>query len=189
MQLEVQTLTYAAGVSAEQLRWQESVKSGLQAIELATGDDPPRLDLVSRYWTALSLLAMGDLDRARPHALVMRGLVERRSNSRLLASDNFAVITSLACLEGDWKTGREYSAQGLELSPLNPQLLEARVLLEHETGESAEGEGYLERLLEATRRAEFFAVLRVSTAIPTIARITGVPNRLEIAESAAKEVL
>ena len=113
-------MTYAASVSAEQLRWQESVENGLRAIELATGDENPFSDLVSRFWTALSLLAMGDLDRARPHALVMRELVERRSNSRLLASDNFSVITSLSCLAGDWKAGREYSARGLYLSPLSP---------------------------------------------------------------------
>ena len=145
---EVQTLTYAASVSAEQLRWQESVENGLRAIELATGDENPFSDLVSRFWTALSLLAIGDLDRARLHALVMRDLVERRSNSRLLASDNFSVITSLSCLDGDWKAGREYSARGLELSPLNPRLLEVRVLLEYQTGGFDQGEVYLETRTE-----------------------------------------
>ncbi len=39
------------------------------------------------------------------------------------------------------------------------------------------------------RRAEFFASARVSIAIPAIARITGVPNRLEIAEAAAESLL
>ncbi|RUA00706.1 MAG: hypothetical protein DSY88_10440 [Candidatus Poseidoniales archaeon] len=42
------------------------------------------------------------------------------------------VVTALACLEGDWKQGRESSDRGLEMSPLNPQLLETRVLLEYE---------------------------------------------------------
>ncbi len=97
LQLEVQTLTYAAGVSGQHLRWQESVENGLRAIELATGDENPFSDLVSRFWTALSLLAMGNLDLARPYTLAMRELVERRSNSRLLAGDNFSVITSLSC--------------------------------------------------------------------------------------------
>ena len=39
------------------------------------------------------------------------------------------------------------------------------------------------------RRDEFLASVRVSIAIPTIARITGVPNRLEIAEAAAESLL
>ncbi len=77
--LEVQTLTYAADVSAQHLRLQESVDNGLRAIELATGDENLFSDVVSRWWTAVSLLFMGDLDAARPHALVLRDLAERRS--------------------------------------------------------------------------------------------------------------
>ena len=80
----------------------------------------------------------------------------------------------------------------MELSPLNPQPLLPRVLLEHETGESAQGEFYLERLLEAMSRAgpdQSLASVRVSMSITTIAHITGVPDRLEIAEAAAAAVL
>jgi len=64
--LEAQTLTYAAGVSGRHLHWQDSVDNGLRAIELATGDENPYSEMLSRYWTALSLLFMGDLDAARP---------------------------------------------------------------------------------------------------------------------------
>ena len=190
--LEVQTLTYAAGVSGVHLRSQESVDNGLRAIELATGDEYPFSELLSRWWTAVSLLRMGDIDAARPHALVLRDLVERRSTPRQLASTGFAPITYLSCLEGDWKAGREYSDRGLQVSPLNPQLLLPRIMLEHETGESAQGEVYLERLLEEMRRAgpdRFFASGRTSMAIPTIDRITAVPDRLGIAEAAAEAVL
>ncbi|MCZ6867265.1 MAG: tetratricopeptide repeat protein, partial [Chloroflexi bacterium] len=189
--LEVQTLTYAAIVSGQHLRWQESVDNGLRAIELATGDENTLSEVLSRWWSAVSLLRMGDLDAARPHALAMRDLVERRS-SRLLASIGFVPVTSLPCLEGHWNVGREYSDRGLDLSPLNPQLLGARVTLEHETGESAQGEVFLERLLEVMRRAgpdQFFASGMTSAAIPAIARITGVPDHLEIAEAAAEAVL
>ena len=64
--------------------------------------------------------------------------------------------------------------------------------MEHETGESAQGEVYLERLLEAMRRAgpeHLFASGMSSMAMTTIARITGVPDRWELAESAAEAVL
>ena len=116
----MQTLTYAAIVNGQHVRPQESVDNGLRAIEVATGGDPPLFYLLSRYWTVLGLLRMGDLDAARPHALALRDLAERRTIPRLRASNSFALITSLSCLEGDWKAGREYSDRGLELSPLNP---------------------------------------------------------------------
>ncbi|MEE8159231.1 MAG: AAA family ATPase, partial [Dehalococcoidia bacterium] len=188
--LEVRTLTYAAVVSGVHLQWQESVDYGLRAIELVAGDENPFSEVFSRWWTIVSLLHMGDLDAARPHALALRELAERRSTPRLLASVSFIPITSLSCLEGDWKSAREYSDRGLELSPLNQQLLGPRVLLEHETGESDQGEAYLERLLEAMRdRTDSFSSGKTSMAITTVARITGVPEWLEIGEAAAKVVL
>jgi len=177
--LEVQTLTYAAVVSGMHLHWQESVDDGLRAIELATGDENPFSEVFSRYWTAQGLPFMGDLDAARHHALVLRDLVERRCTPRSLASRGFVPVTWLSCLEGDWTAGREYSDRGLELAPLNPQLLLPRVLLEHETEESAQGEVYLEQLLQAMRRAgpdQLLAATRASTTITAIARITGVPE-------------
>ncbi len=190
--LEMQTLSYAAVVSYQQLRWQESVDNGLRAMELTAGNEDPASERQFRWRTAISLLNMGNLDAARPHALSMRDRAERRGTSRLNASQDFVPITYLSCLEGDWKAGREYSDRGLEISTLTPHLLLPRVLLEHETGESAQGEVYLERLFDVMRRAgpdRFFASTRVSMAITAIARITGVPDRLEIAETAAETVL
>ena len=190
--LEGQTLAYASNVSLLHLHWQESADNGLRAIELATGEENPGLEGFVRFGTAVSLLFMGDLEAARPHALALRDVAERRTTFRRLASTFFVPITSLSCLEGDWTAGREYSDRGLEVSPLHAQLLLARVLLEHETGESAEGEVYLERLLEAMRRAgpnQLQASVFASTAITAIARISGVPNRLEIAEAAAEAAL
>ena len=190
--LEAQTLTYAAAVSANHLQWQESVENGLRAIELAPGDENTWSEVNSRFWTARSLLFMGDLDGARPHALVIRDLGDRRSSPQQLANNGFDPITLLSCLEGDWKAGREYSGRVLEVAPLQPQFLLYRVLLEHETGESAEGDVYLGRLLEAMRPAgpdQSIASARASMAIAAIARITGVADRLEIASAAAEAVL
>ena len=190
--LEVQTLTYAATVNGNHLRWQECVDNGLRAIGLATGDENTFSELDSRYWPAMGLLYMGDLDAARPHALVLRDLAERRNIPRPLASRGFVPITYLSCLTGDWAAAREYSDRSLEAAPLYPQLLGVRVLLEHQTGESTQGEVYLERLLDVMRRGapdQLQASTRTSMAIAAIARITGIPNRLEIAEASAKAVL
>ena len=120
---------------------------------------------------------MGDLDAARPHALALRDLVERRGTHRRSLAFCLSHIASLSFLEGDWKAVREYSDRGLEVSPLTSPLLLPRVMLEYETGESAQGEVYLERLLEAMRRSTQGASVRVSIAITAIARITGVPVR------------
>ena len=188
----MQTLTYAAAVSGLHLRPHESIENGLRAIELATGDENPLSEVLSRWWTAMSLLQMGDIDAARPHASFLRDLAERRSTTRQLAGNASVVITYLSCLEGDWKAGRDNSDRGLEVSPQNPLILFRRVLLEHETGESAQGEVYLERLLEAMRKAgpaQMLASALTSPTITAIARITGVPGRLEIAEAAAAVVL
>ena len=192
MPLEDQALGYAAAVSAAYLRWRESVDHGLRAIDLNAGDESPLVLGVHRWWAAVSLLRMGNLDAARPHALVLRDRAEMRGAIRLTASMGLAPITTLSSLEGDWKAGREDSGRGLEASPLNPHLLLPRILLEHETGESAQGDIYLERLLEAMRGAgpdRFFAADRVSLAIAAVARITGNPDRFEIAEAAAEAVL
>ncbi len=144
----MQTLTHAASAADRHLNLQESVDNGRRAIELDTGEENPFSYVVSHWFTAMSLLAMGDRDAARPHALAMRDFAERRGTPRLAASHNFTPITYLSCFEGDWKAGREYGDRGMKLSPLNPLLLAPRVLIEHETGESAQGEVYLERLLD-----------------------------------------
>ncbi len=182
--LEAQALADAAGVSGRHLHWQDSVDHGLRAIELAIGDESPFSALAPRFSIVSSLLRMGELDAARPQALVLRDMVERRSTPRSFAF-SFFYIASLSLLEGDWKAVREYSDRGLEVSPLSGPLLLPRVMLEYETGESAQGEVYLERLLEATRPFEYLAAARMPMTIAAIARITGVPDRLEMAEAAA----
>jgi ATP/maltotriose-dependent transcriptional regulator MalT len=189
--LEVQTLAYATDVSGQHLHWQESLDNGLRAIELAADYGNPYSEVLSRYWAALSLLSMGDLDAARPHALALRDVAEMRSTTRHQVYLSLVPIVTLSCLAGDWRAGREYSDRGLEASPLNPQLLAPRVLLEYETGEYAQGDIYIERLLESIRPASSVGVSagRPSMVIAAIARITGVPGRWEIAESDAEATL
>ncbi len=64
-------LAYATDVSGQYLHWQESVDYGLRAIGLATGDENPYSEVLPRFWTVVSFLHLGDLDAARPHALVL----------------------------------------------------------------------------------------------------------------------
>ena len=77
--LETRTLAYACAANAHHLHWQESVGNGLRAIELTTGGEYTYSEFLSRFWTTVSLLSMGDLVAARRHALVLRDLADRRS--------------------------------------------------------------------------------------------------------------
>ena len=63
--------------------------------------------------------------------------------------------------------------------------------MEFESGETAQGEVYLQRLLEAMRRNETDprAQFRTSMTIATRARNTGDSDRLEMAQAAAERVL
>ncbi|PKB71278.1 MAG: hypothetical protein BZY87_06135 [SAR202 cluster bacterium Io17-Chloro-G6] len=189
--LEAQTLACAAEVKGIHAQWQESVDNGLRAIELADGDADTYFGVLPRWWVVTSLLYLGDFDAARRHALVLLELAERPSTPPLLTSHTYIPITLMSCVEGDWKAGREYTDRGLKVQPLNPLLLSNRTLLEYETGESAKGKVYLERLIEATRRAkdDLATPARTSLAIGAVARITGVLDHLAVAEAATEAVL
>ena len=120
MSLEVETLAHVSGLNFQHLHWQESVDNGLRAIELATGDENTFSD---RFRIVDSLLRMGELDAASPHAVeYMRRRTEKRGTSWRAASLGLTPITYRLCLEGDWRAAREYSERGLELSPMNTPL-------------------------------------------------------------------
>jgi DNA-binding CsgD family transcriptional regulator len=188
--LEVQTLTYAADVSGQHLHWRESVDHGLRAISLATAHEINHSVVLSRWWTSVSLLHIGDLEQARPHALVLRDLAAKQSAPRYLSTFSLVPIVTLSCLEGDWKAGREYCNRSLKWVPTFQQLLCARVLLEYETGEFDQGKICLVRLLEEMRRGLIsFALGKAPMTLIEVARITGDIDHLDIAESTAEALL
>ena len=78
------------------------------------------------------------------------------------------------------------------MAPLNSRSLFPRIQLEHETGESAEGEIYLERLIQSLNQAgsgRSIALGRAIMAIAASVRITGALDRMETAEAAIETVL
>lgn len=189
--LEVQALGYLALVGGLHVKWQDCLTHGQRAIELA-GRENDILTLGPRFWAAVSLQGLGDLDAARPHALVLRDLAERSSTSRIFFGRSFGPITNLMRLEGNWDAGRENSDKGLEASPSDPTLLETRILLEYETGEAARGEFFLKRIVESIGRPgpdQSLTYGRASMAVASVARITGNNDRLESAEEAAQMVV
>ena len=190
--LETLILANTAAMNGQHLHWQESVDHGAKAIELAPGEEASWPALGPQWWTLMGFLNLGDLEAARPHSALIQALAERRRTHRMLASNSFGLITNMSCLEGDWKKGRKHSDRGLELEPLQIVSLTARVLLKYETGESQQGEIYLERMFEAMNRAgpiEMAASVRVPLVIATISRTTGISDRLEMAESTAEATI
>ncbi len=189
--LELQTLTNSSDVNGRNLRWRESVEHGLRTVELLTGGENLYYEVLSRYFTALSLIHLVEPDSSRVHAMALRDLTDRRVTG-VLATVCFGPSVYLSCLEGDWELGRLYSDNSLEMAPLEPLVLLSRVLLEHETGESAKGDAFLDQLLEAMRLStsgQIRAARRVSFAIATIARITGASANLDVARAAAQTII
>lgn len=188
--LEVQTLTYAADVSGQHLRWQESVNYALRSMSLATGHESNFSAVLSRWWTSISLLHIGDLQRARPHALALRDLTEKQSTPRYYSMLGLVPIVTLSCLEGDWTAGREYCDRTLKGASAYRQLLCACILLEYETGEFDQGKLYLERLLEELRRGLIRSGLGKATmTLVAVARITDMVDHLDMARTTAEALL
>jgi ATP/maltotriose-dependent transcriptional regulator MalT len=188
--LEVQTLTYASDVSGQHIQWQESVNYGLRSIAQSAGHESSYSAVLSRWWTSVSLLHIGDLERARTHTLDLRDLAEKQSTPRYYSMLGLVPIVTLSCLEGNWTAGREYCDHILKGALTHRQILCARILLEYETGEFDQGKIYVERLLEEMRRGLTpFALGKAPMTLIEVARITDVVDHLDIAESTAEALL
>ena len=189
--LELRTRAEAARVDRYQRRFQESLKQSLRAIELAQSVDDLHTEVAVRYEASLSLEALGNPRAARQHATAMLALAERLRDRSWLCTALYQ-ITSLSYAQGDWRTVRECSDRGLSLSPRDYRLLSRRSLLEYELGHGAQGDAYLERLLEVmrlNRPGPGAPYMYPAFVIPAVAYLTGDTSRLEIAEESARMIL
>ena len=91
--------------------------------------------------------------------------------------------------EGD--EAREFSDRGLEVDPRDARLVHNRAVLEYQVGNFAQGNVYLERLIETMRLAPGSLLEReiVPMTVAMALRITGKARHLDIAEAAAESVL
>ena len=151
----------------------------------------PQAEVLASYYTAHSLIALGEFYEARQHASRTLAVSERLRDRSWLTS---ATLPSqmLCYATGDFKTAIELNDQGLALSPMDRRHLGYRALLEYETGNFSQGDIYLDRLVETIplvnpgsgSAAEIAALI-----IPVVARISGIPHRLAVAQEAATTVL
>jgi tetratricopeptide (TPR) repeat protein len=128
---------------------------------------------------------------AGPHAEACLAAAERLRHHFYLARA-FVANEWLMRLGGRWQAALDLSDRGLAVSPRETRQLALRTLLEYELGNFSQGEAYLDRLLETMRLTPpgpGLAYVFPAFMIPLVARITGVPNWLEVAEAAAGTVL
>jgi tetratricopeptide (TPR) repeat protein len=178
--LEMQILADAANVDMLHSRYPESLEKGMRAIELAHHVDDPRAEALARYTTVLVQLALGDLARMRLQASALLTIAERLRD-RFWLSMVLRSNEDVAHLAGDWHTARGFSDRSPAVSPMECRSLCTRALVEHQAGDFAQGEIYLQRLVEImgrtppgpTNEHAFTAM-----AIPLVARITGAVARL-----------
>ena len=189
--LEANTLGNASHVDTDELLWKDSLEKALQAIELAAQGHPPQAEIMGQHSAFEALRAMGDFERARVYGDAMLASAESlRISVRL--SQALSVIGVAAYQDGDWEAARSLSDRGLEVWPESPDLLALRARLEYNTGDFAQGEVYLERLVQVLLQTipgptRFYAF--PAPVIAEVSRITGDTQRFKVAEEAAGVVL
>ncbi len=188
--LELRTLANASQVHHHYGRGQETIETGLRAIELAGRIDDPRHEAIARYYISAALAVNGDLEGARRHAAATLALAERLRDRQML-TNVFNVNQILCRLEGAWDSARDYIDRGLAFLPTECRLLGSRVTLEYGTGDFGQGRTYLDRFLEAVRLnspGPTVPYAMMAMIIPAVARISGVMDRFDIAEAAGVDV-
>ena len=143
------TRANATYVNFHHSRFQVALETGPRAIELAQQLNEPQAEVLASYYTAHSLIALGEFYEARQHASRTLAVSERLRDRSWLTS---ATLPSqmLCYATGDFKTAIELNDQGLALSPMDRRHLGYRALFEYETGNFSQGDIYLDRLV-ATR--------------------------------------
>ena len=189
---ELEVLASATEAGSYHGHYQEVLENGFRAIELARKVDNPRAENTAKFWVMLALMIRGDLNRASQVADEMSSSAERLHHHFYLAGRVLTAKLYIALSKGEWQAARDYSDQGLLVSPRESRLLFGRAILEYEVGDFNQGETYLERLLEVAGTSASGLTLEncfVAFLIPRVARIAGATSRFDIAEAFAEAVL
>jgi DNA-binding CsgD family transcriptional regulator/tetratricopeptide (TPR) repeat protein len=189
--LEMRTLAHSSNVDYWHLHLDETVAKGLRAIELAHRADDQLSEVAARFWVGIALINTGNSEEGRHHAEIMLSMAEGLRGHYWLATalwlNEFA-----SRYEGDWLAAKEFNRRGLLVSPSDARLLVTRMVMEYEIGNMAEGNRYMEGLVETLRLVTSgprYDHASAALMIPIVARITGTADRLRTAEEAAATVL
>jgi tetratricopeptide (TPR) repeat protein len=187
--LEMKTLANSARVDRFHLDLQGTLRKSLRAIELARQHDDLFVEVAARYEASYAYLGTGEIEQARQNAVSMLEAAERLRDRFWLSSAHNR-NRSLCYSMGDWPAARDFSNRSLAVAPRDTRNLLARAALEYQVDDFDQGSLHLERLLEVMRRTPpGTSGPHPALVIPIIARITGLPYGLEVAEAAALSVL
>jgi DNA-binding CsgD family transcriptional regulator len=189
--LEARVLTNACHVANWHLQSQEAIRKGQQAIELARRIGEPFAEAEGYRSTCWAMTLTGDLQGARTHASAMFALAEKLRHRPFLDSALLANLESHR-LVGDWATALEFHHRLMEVAPQDVRHLCLRALLEYERGNLTEGEQYVKRILKAISLGvpgPNTGYAMPAMTLPSMARICGVMDNLDVAEAAASAVL
>ncbi len=189
--LEARTLAECADVDGHNLSFDESLSKSEQALELTQAVSDPHTASVALYWSSIILGFKGNLQDADLRAT--EGLATAtRIHDRFRQAGFLIVKGELARVRGEWDAARQFGDQGMSLTNSGAAFLAPMALLEHELGNSTEGDAYLEQLLADVRKVPAEPSLRylyVVLRIPAIAHVTGMTEHLSIAKEAFEKVL
>ena len=199
--LEMQTLVSGACVDFHHYRHQQSLDRNRLAIELKERVDLPMEEAHAHYDLFHVGYALGDQKAAARHVEEMIAPAER-SRTDLWRANAMEANENLSSAKGDWQAARNFSDQGLAISPQEPNLLGCRALLEFQVGDFDAGQDYLNQLLETMAQNQTgkptrftfsnftLGILTVpAVVIPMTARISGVINRFDIVENIGQSII
>jgi len=132
--LELRTLGSAAQVEMWHNHFEDSLKSGLMAIDLCLDASDLRGEVDARYWAALASRTLGDFEGLRVQCLAMLEPAERLRDRYWLATSH-SIVAYLGFSSGEWQSAREATQRGLDLMPLDPRIADACGLMR--AGETA----------------------------------------------------
>ncbi|MCZ6866989.1 MAG: hypothetical protein O7E55_06635, partial [Chloroflexi bacterium] len=189
--LEMNTLASSADVDYFQLRPDATLSKSLKVIELALHGTETNAEVSARLSATRVLYLTGRCEEAQEQATALLSLGERLGDRYWLGSA-LQHASNLACLQGDWSSGRSLVERALALAPRDANILVDAVDLEYQTGNFSQGEAYLERLLEVmahTPPGPRAGYARTAMEIPLLSRATGQLERLDLATEASQVVL
>lgn len=189
--LELRTLGSAAQVEMWHNHFEDSLKSGLMAIDLCLDASDLRGEVDARYWAALASRTLGDFEGLRVQCLAMLEPAERLRDRYWLATSH-SIVAYLGFSSGEWQSAREATQRGLDLMPLDPRILMFRVFLDIQTGDQDQAEYHLERLEEVVRQSQpgpTTANACLALMSPLARSIFGVVKRPDLSESSINAVL
>jgi tetratricopeptide (TPR) repeat protein len=189
-ELERRSVVTQAQVDYWHMHWSECGERGERAIRLSQEAGDARTEMIAREWPARVAAIRGDPGSAVQHAAAAVGLAERLRERHELATACM-YFGWLRSLTGRWEQARDLSDRALDLQPREPRNLATRAILELQTGNTAEGESQLQRLLDPERQTTWGLVekLIVAAFVPMARRITEGDSGLDTAETSARAVL